>query len=1029
MRYNSYEQRVDKMVKAKKFVLRHLVLIVCLSILAVATVVCLCSIKGTVIEGDAPLSFEYGQDFEYEASAVFNSVTYQFKAEGSDEWTSVVPKEVGTYSVRAVSNGLFGDVRYGEVKTFTISPKSLDVTIKEDSVTYGENPTLQADLAKGDVIECSEFDFADFTKETTTVKPDSESLVIRNSDGKDVTSSYEINIVEKSIKFTKRAIEIVISGDEKVYFAGNLTIHAFEVNEEKGTLAYGDNVSMDFSKSIIDVGEIENTPENFRITNTQGQIVTDRYEVTKVVGTLKITKRHLIIYPSGASKVYDGTPLSCAAYDQNRIEGDGLAGNDYISQVTALNSITTVAESESENTEVNHNQIDIRISDPNRKDADGKDLDVTHDYNIIYYRDDSKLTITPRPITVTSEGANKVYDGTPLERTNFDCTEASQSNPNEGLLSIHDIFLVSNASIQNYVDGGIENTIEVCIKEGDEDVTANYAITYDFGTLTILKRPITITAGSADKTYDGTALSCNSFTYTLPSDEVGTGLVCGRITLTIAGLQTLAGESTNAVVDGSVLIYDDNDVDVTDNYDITTQVGTLTVTQRPIKIQPTHKTKIYDATPLVSRDVDVLVEDGFMALVDGESIVCKQMGSIATAGSETVSLTADDVTNGDFKIYSGEFDVTDSYAITFVDGVYEIEKRTIAVKPVDKTKVYDAEVLTSDELQVLEKDGFYALVDGHKLSCDTMGAIVNVESETVYASSVRVFDAIGNEVTPNYAIDSNTSGTLTITPRPITVTGVSKTEKVYDDADLSNDNFTYTQQSENEGLLTDKGHSIAAVEFATLRDVGEIENRIIVRITKGDEPLTQNYDITYVYGTLTITPRPITLTANSQTRMYDGTALYDDGFSVEEFDIESNRGRIEGHEINAIVEGSITNVGDVSNIIVKESVVITSGERDVTRNYDISLADGTLTVIHRPIVVVSLSQTFVYNGKDQSYEEFDVTEGEGITDGKGSIIKGQISRVVNNTTIQNVWDGKITNKLEIRVYDGEADVTDNYDIT
>ncbi len=1027
MRYNSYEQRVDKMVKAKKFVLRHLVLIVCLSILAVATVVCLCSIKGTVIEGDAPLSFEYGQDFEYEASAVFNSVTYQFKAEGSDEWTSVVPKEVGTYSVRAVSNGLFGDVRYGEVKTFTISPKSLDVTIKEDSVTYGENPTLQADLAKGDVIECSEFDFADFTKETTTVKPDSESLVIRNSDGKDVTSSYEINIVEKSIKFTKRAIEIVISGDEKVYFAGNLTIHAFEVNEEKGTLAYGDNVSMDFSKSIIDVGEIENTPENFRITNTQGQIVTDRYEVTKVVGTLKITKRHLIIYPSGASKVYDGTPLSCAAYDQNRIEGDGLAGKDYISQVTALNSITTVAESESENTEVNHNQIDIRISDPNRKDADGKDLDVTHDYNIIYYRDDSKLTITPRPITVTSEGANKVYDGTPLESTNFDCTEASQSNPNEGLLSIHDIFPVSNASIQNYVDGGIENTIEVCIKEGDEDVTANYAITYDFGTLTILKRPITITAGSADKTYDGTALSCNSFTYTLPSDEVGTGLVCGRITLTIAGLQTLAGESTNAVVDGSVLIYDDNDVDVTDNYDITTQVGTLTVTKRPIKIQPTHKTKIYDATPLVSRDVDVLVEDGFMALVDGESIVCKQMGSIATAGSETVSLTADDVTNGDFKIYSGEFDVTDSYAITFVDGVYEIEKRPIAVKPVDKTKVYDAEVLTSDELQVLEKDGFYALVDGHKLSCDTMGAIVNVKSETVYASSVRVFDATGNEVTLNYAIDSNTSGTFTITPRPITVTSEGA-RKVYDDVDLSNDNFTYTKQSENEGLLTDKGHSIAAVEFATLRDVGEIENRIIVRITKDDEPLTQNYDITYVYGRLEVTPRPITLTANSQTRMYDGTALYDDGFSVEEFDIESNRGRIEGHEINAIVEGSITNVGDVSNIIVKESVVITSGERDVTRNYDISLADGTLTVIHRPIVVVSRSQTFVYNGKDQSYEEFDVTEGEGIADGKGSIINGQISRVVNNTTIQNVNESGKDNVLEISIFDGDTEVTGNYTI-
>ena len=1021
MRYNNYEQRVDKMVKAKKFILRHLVLIVCLSILAVATVVCLCSIKGTVIEGDAPLSFEYGQDFEYDASAVFNSVTYQFKAEGSDEWTSEVPKEAGEYSVRAVSNGLFGDVRYGEVKTFTISPKSLDVTIKEDSVTYGENPTLQAALAKGDVIECSEFDFADFTKETTTVKPDSESLVIRNSDGKDVTSSYKINIVEKSIKFTKRAIEIVISGDEKVYFAGNLAIRAYEINEEKGTLAYGDNVSMNFSKSIIDVGEIENTPENFRITNAQGQIVTDRYEVTKVVGTLKITKRHLIIYPSGASKVYDGTPLSCAAYDQDRIEGDGLAGNDYISQVTALNSITTVAESESENKEVNHNQIDIRICDPNRKDADGKDLDVTRDYNIFYVNDDSKLTITPRPITVTSEGARKVYDGTPLECTNFDCTEASQSNQNEGLLSIHDIFLVSNASIQNYVDGGIENTIAVCIKEGDEDVTANYAITYNFGTLSISKRPIDITAGSDGKTYDGTALSCNSYTYTLPSDEVGKGLVCGSISLTIAGSQTLAGESANAVVDGSVRIYDDKGVEVTDNYDITTFVGTLIVDKRPIKIQPTAKTKIYDATPLVSCDVDVLVEDGFMELVVGESIVCKQMGSRFNFGIETVSLTADDVANGNFKICSGEFDVTDSYDVTFVDGVYEIEKRPIAVKPVDKTKVYDAEVLTSDELQVLEKDGFYALVDGHKLSCDTMGAIVNVESETVYASSVRVFDATGNEVTPNYEIDSKTSGKFTITPRPITVTS-EDARKVYDDVDLSNDNFTYTEQSENEGLLTDKGHRIAAVEFATLRDVDEIENRIIVRITKDDEPLTQNYDITYVYGRLEVTQRPITLTANSQKRMYDGTPLYDGGFSVEEFNIESNRGRIEGHEINATVEGSITNVGDVSNIIVKESVVITSGERNVTRNYDISLADGTLTVTKRPICVESESAVFVYNGQDQFCDKFKVT-------GEYAIVEGQEARIVSHTTVQNVMPDPVRNVLEIEIWANGKNVTGNYTIT
>lgn len=233
MRYNNYEQRVDRMIKAKKFIIRHLILIVCLSVFAFAATVCLCSIKGTVIAGDCPTNFEYGQDFTYKAKAVFNSVKYEFRADGSDEWTSVAPKEAGTYFVRAVSKGLFGSTRYGEEKEFVIEPKNIDVTAKEDAVTYGENPTPTADLAKGDYIECAEFEFDDFTSESTTVKAVKEAVVVKNADGKDVTSSYNVNVVEKKIQFLKRRIQIFVEDKSFVYNAQEFSYSNYQLNDEK----------------------------------------------------------------------------------------------------------------------------------------------------------------------------------------------------------------------------------------------------------------------------------------------------------------------------------------------------------------------------------------------------------------------------------------------------------------------------------------------------------------------------------------------------------------------------------------------------------------------------------------------------------------------------------------------------------------------------------------------------------------------------------------------------------------------------
>ncbi|MGM9568282.1 MAG: S-layer homology domain-containing protein, partial [Clostridia bacterium] len=105
----------------------------------------------------------------------------------------------------------------------------------------------------------------------------------------------------------------------------------------------------------------------------------------------------------------------------------------------------------------------------------------------------------------------------------------------------------------------------------------NYKTATAEGTITIAKRNITITADSAEKTYDGEALTKNSFTTTVPTEKAPhEGLVPGQtVTAVVSGSQTRIGSSDNTV--GSAVIKA-GDTDVTDNYYILYKKGTLSVT-------------------------------------------------------------------------------------------------------------------------------------------------------------------------------------------------------------------------------------------------------------------------------------------------------------------------------------------------------------------------------------------------------------------------------------------------------------------
>ena len=108
------------------------------------------------------------------------------------------------------------------------------------------------------------------------------------------------------------------------------------------------------------------------------------------------------------------------------------------------------------------------------------------------------------------------------------------------------------------------------------------------------------------------------------------------------------------------------------------------------------------------------------------------------------------------------------------------------------------------------------------------------------------------------------------------------------------------------------------------------------KIMHGEEDVTANYAITKEDGTLTITPKPVTVTAQDKAFTYDGTA-----HSWPEYDVV---GLVGNDEIEAVVTGSITfpSESPVTNELT--SYEFKTGDPD---NYSVTTANGELTRIQR----------------------------------------------------------------------------------
>ncbi|MGN0818207.1 MAG: transglutaminase domain-containing protein [Candidatus Coproplasma sp.] len=729
--------------------------------------------------------------------------------------------------------------------------------------------------------------------------------------------------------------------------------------------------------------------------------VTSNYEITYVYGELEITPRPVTVESASNSWVYDGEAHSDGAHQV----ADGVYGlvTGHRTESYNLTQITDVGTAE--------NVLYVKV-------FDGAENEVTENYEITYVY--GELEITPRPVKIVSsdyewiyDGQSHSYDGHGVDPDGY--VELGVAQENYGLVYGHNTVAYDLATIIDV--GSRDNVLKVRVLNGyDEDVTSNYEISYAYGTLTVKCRPITVTAGSSTKIYDGMPLRCGDYFVT---SEIK--LLEGHtLTAETEGSRTDAGESLNVIKEGSVVIKNASGAIVNDYYYVTFESGSLTVSQRPITVVTASNSWVYDGE--AHSDGANQVSEGDYGLVEGHYTRSYNLAEIITVGTVENRM--------DVKVYSEEGEeVTSNYAITYLNGTLAVTSRPIIIETASNSWVYDGQAHSDGTHWVVS--GEYGLVGGHRTESYNLTQITDVGTAD-NVLSVRVFDGGDNEVTENYAI-TYVYGELEITRRPIIVKTFDY-EWVYDGQPHSYDvhevdpdgYVTLAVDANDYGLVS--GHTTLSYNLASITDAGSTPNTMDIIVLYGESVVTDNYEIKgFINGTLTVTPRPITVTADSSTKIYDGTPLTCGTYSVT-----SELKLVGNHVLTAETEGSQTDAGSSANKITVGSVVIKDASgADMSDNYAVTLNDGTLTVTPRPITITAGSSEKDYDGTPLTYNSFTVTSDlspalvlnhEAKPEVEGSRTEvGESENVITSVKIfEKVYDGEILT--------GERDVTANYEI-
>ena len=636
-----------------------------------------------------------------------SNIQYRLKQDGKEvnEWGAMPNfKDAGVYTIeaKATVNG----VELTAEAALTINPKN--VTLTTDSATRAYNG--QPLKAPGTITGFVEGEGATVvtTKSQTEIGETSndEYNIVWDENTKE--SNYSVNVGEiGTLTVTDQSIEdgkkITVGTLGDVVYTGKNQKQepAVTTKDGKTTLVKGTDYTLSYSEDTKNVGEVTVT-------------VTGKGNYSgKVQRKYQITKAPLTVTTEGATRAYNGQPL------------------------TAPGTVTGFVEGENAELQVTGKQTDVGSS--------------KNTYKIVWTEttkaDNYQVSDTVGTLTVKKQS---IDPGTDPEKPNPDYTGAKVNSPKDSVYDGKDHKWSPTVTDKSKkLELGKDYTVEYSTKNFKDVGTIDVTITGKGNYSGIVKRSYkvtpkeyTVTTESATKTYSGTALTAGGKVEGIVSGET--------VEFTTTGSQTEVGTSKNTYE----LVWKSAKKS---NYKLGSEtIGELTVKAK--SIVPDDKD-----TP-ESEKTGITVSEPSDSKYDGKehkevlTVTDTKTGKELVAGTDySVTYSSDLVNAGTVKVtVAGLGNYTGSFTKT-----YKITKRSVTLTSATVSKVYDGSALTNTSITV-SGDGF---VEGEGASYEVTG------TQTQVGNSANAFEYKLNEKTlaSNYNI-TKVVGTLTITAAPAPVT-------------------------------------------------------------------------------------------------------------------------------------------------------------------------------------------------------------------------------------------------------------------
>ena len=848
--------------------------------------------------------------------SVPNTITFT-EGENFKASNYIIVRETGTLTITADATEV---VVYISGNTGTEKYDGTEKTVTGYKVT-----SISSDLYK-------ESDFA-FTGNATVSATDARAtsypmgLTAGNFENKnDNFSKVTFVVTDGSLTIDPRTVTLTSESATKEYDGTPLTRPDVTVSGDG--FVEGEVSGIKATGSITYYGEVDN---DIKYTKEAGY-KDSNYIVTSEIGKLGITRssKELKVVANSGTWEYDGKFHADGGYTVTFGEESYTVAAGESAKLSTGDTVTAIITKQVKN-----------VADS----ADGNNAIVTLTIdNAAQYANVSQangtLTITAKPLTITADSAEKVYDGQPLTKNSFTNTELAEG----------DKLTATVTGSQTNVGSSDNVASAAVIMAGEENVTANYTITYEKGSLTVTPVTdeviVTVTERGGDYLYDGGEKVVTGY------DAVSSNPLYTANDYSFSGDATV--KSTNAGSYDMELAPEDFKNTSANFTNVTFIIvdGKLNIAQRKVLMTSADDEKVYDGTPLTNSTVTV-TGDGF---AEGEGAAYTVTGSQLDEGSS----------NNSFTYELNEGTLAANYIIETKEGELTVKPilTEITITANSGEKMYDGSALINGGYTFTSG----ILVDGDVLTAVVEGSQLNAGSSANVVKSYRVMRG-ETDVTANYRFAESVDGKLTVTARKVVMTSADD-EKVYDGTPLTNDEITVT----GDGFI--EGEGVTYDVTGSQLDVGSSDNSFTYELNEGT--LAENYIIETEEGKLTVTSpeQHIVITANSAEKTYDGTPLTDDGFTYTDFVLA------EGDVLEAVVEGSQTDAGSSVNVI--KSYRVMRGDEDVTANYifDDSV-DGTLTVTKRKVTLTSGTACKIYDGKYLTCNKVEVG-GDGFVEGEGA---------------------------------------------